>query len=625
MNATDEAQSMKSNLGIRGRLLMGFFAITIILLCAVAATLVVITSSEKTADQVIHFDLPTYDNLLDLGGQIYLTQSAVRGFYITQDENFKSEFARSWANINRVVEEINVLQKDNTNIGSLPNWKIITVLLNELKEKQDRLIAMSNTANKNVSTVQPFSDSVIIENKIMAILDGVVNVNGVRTGGLFDLEKQKVKIGTENIIFDFHAIRWIEISLMIIIVISSLVISWVTAKVILTPINNAIEIARKIASGKRDSIISIKSNDETGKLLSALKVMQDAIKSNEVKIRESEEKTRNLLNNILNTANIFSTHSSRVASGDLTQFLEVKKEDVMTQLGDDLNKMTGSLSSITKQITDACHNMVVTMDEVKRSVDVQSSGASEQASSINQITASIEEIEKSSAQTMEKVKNLGESAERTREKGQQGLAAVEQSIDGMKIVRDKVQVIAQTILGLSEQTQQVGEITTVVNTLAQQLKMLALNASIEAAKAGEAGKGFAVVAAEVKNLAEQSEQSTVQVQKILEDIRHAAERAVIVTEEGTKGVDHGTSLVEQTGDIVRDLSTVIHETSIASQQIEASVRQESIGIEQITAGMNEINQVTSSFVESTKQTTEAITSLAGVAKNLKERVDFYKI
>src|SRR6476469_7503410 len=138
----------------------------------------------------------------------------------------------------------------------------------------------------------------------------------------------------------------------------------------------------------------------------------------------------------------------------------------------------------------------------------------------------------------------------------------------MKSVRDKVQIIAQTILDLSKQTQQIGEITSVVNNLAQQSKMLALNASIEAAKAGEAGKGFAVVATEVKNLAEQSEHSTAQVQKILEDIRHATEKAVMVTEEGTKGVDYGTQLIEQTGDIIRNLNDVISETTIASEQIE---------------------------------------------------------
>lgn len=618
-------ENVKSSLGIRGRLLLGFFAIAIILLCAVGATFMIVTSSETTANQVIKVDLPTYEKLLDLGGKIYLSQSELRGVYITHDENLKAEFTRTRNSIDNNIQEIDAFQKDWTNQSNIQSWQEIKTLLNELKEKQNQIANLLNTDYKNPILVQLFLDTVTIENKLMTILDGAINNKNNREGGLYDTHLKQVNIGTENILTDLNTIRMIEILLIIIIVISSTMIALFTAKKILTPINNAISIAKKIAGGKRDAIITIETNDETGKLLSSLKLMQEAIRNNEEKLRKSEVNTRELLENILRTANAFSSHSSRVANGDLTQHLEIDKNDVMTQLGEDLNKMTGSLSSIAKQITQACHNMVVTMEEVKRSVDVQSTGASEQASSINQITASIEEIEKSSTQTMEKAKNLGESAERTREKGQQGLEAVEQSIHGMKLVRDKVQMIAQTILGLSQQTQQVGEITTAVNTLAQQLKMLALNASIEAAKAGEAGKGFAVVASEVKNLAEQSEQSTVQVQKILENIRHAAEKAVMVTEEGTKGVDHGTSLVEQTGDIVRDLSTVIHETSIATQQIEASVRQEGVGIEQITAGMNEINQVTSSFVESTKQTMDAITNLADVAKKLKENIDFYKI
>ncbi len=331
------------------------------------------------------------------------------------------------------------------------------------------------------------------------------------------------------------------------------------------------------------------------------------------------------IRSIIKQINVFRQHSSRVAAGDLRQHITLETNDEIGLLGHDLNRMTDSLSNVTKLITEACHNMVSSLEEVKQSVDMQSTGATEQASSINEITVSLEEIEKSSTQTMGKAKDLGDIAERTREKGQLGLEAVEQSIRGMKLVRDKVQLIAQTILDLSNQTQQIGEITSVVNTLAQQSKMLALNASIEAAKAGEAGKGFAVVASEVKNLAEQSEQSTTQVQKILEDIRRATEKAVMVTEEGTKGVDQGTSLVEQTGEVVRSLSDVIHEATIASQQIEAAVRQEGTGIEQITAGMNEINQVTSSFVASVKQTTEAINNLAAIAKTLKDQVDTYKI
>lgn len=322
---------------------------------------------------------------------------------------------------------------------------------------------------------------------------------------------------------------------------------------------------------------------------------------------------------------IFREHSSRIASGDLTQTIAVESFDEIGQLGNDLNKMTSGLAAITREITQSCHNMIATLEEVRHAVDMQSSGASEQASSINEITASLSEIEKSSAQTMEKAKSLGETAEQTQKKGQLGLEAVDQSVNGMKEVREKVQLIAQTILELSHKTQQVGEITSVVNNLAQQSKMLALNASIEAAKAGEFGKGFAVVAVEVKTLAEQSEQATLQVQGILEDIRRSAEKAVLVTEEGTKGVDTGTALVEQTGELIRNLTEVINDAMIATQQIESAVRQESAGIEQITAGMNEINQVTASFVASVKQTTEAMSHLTIISKNLQASVDTYKI
>jgi len=448
---------------------------------------------------------------------------------------------------------------------------------------------------------------------------------GDRKGGMVDVQYQKLNQGTTAIINNIVIIRTTVYILLILSIIVSLFTAFLTARRIFLPLNRAINIAKKIAAGERNIDIPITYHDETGELLEALNSMQNAIKQNEEKIQQSELNARELFENIVKTAKYFSQHSSQVSAGDLRPRLKIDNDDVMAKLGTDLNEMTDGLSAMTKQISEASHHMVSTIEEVRRSVEVQSSGATEQAASINEITSSLSEIEKSTAQTMEKSKSLGESAEHTREKGQQGLEAVEDSVRGMKAVREKVQLIAQTILELSHQTQQVGEITAVVNNLAQQSKMLALNASIEAAKAGEAGKGFAVVATEVKNLAEQSEESTALVRKILENIRQATEKAVMIAEEGTKGVDEGTQLVENTGAIVRALNDVIQETAIESQQIEAAVRQESIGIEQISAGMSEINQVTASFIESVKQTTEAIESLAITAQNLKKYVDIYQI
>ena len=544
-----------TSLGIRGRLILGFTAVSIILLLSVSITVDKIKNTKNITEDIVQTKLPIYDELVALHREIFLAQAAVRGWILTHDPKLKTEFSLSWDNVEASVALIDNLAKKWTSNEDATNWQEIKALLFQLKDAQTKT---ENAATLKEAISILSNENIPLANKMLDLLDGPANASGQRVGGMFGRQDEKFHSGSKIIMDDMNSLEITEYFLLVIGIVLSIFISRYTTRSILTHISR------------------------------------------------------------------FRDFTNQIATGDLTQRLAVNNQDEMGQLGNDLNTMTDSLAAITKEITQASHRMVTTLEEVRHAVETQSSGAIEQASSVNEITASLEEIEKSSAQTMEKARALGTAAERTREKGQQGLDAVEQSIKGMNIVRDKVQLIALTILDLSNKTQQVGEITAVVNNLAQQSKMLALNASIEAAKAGEAGKGFAVVATEVKNLAEQSEQSTVQVQKILEDIRHATEKAVMVTEEGTKGVDQGTALVEQTGEIVRNLTDIIYEATVASQQIEAAVRQEGVGIEQITTGMNEINQVTSTFVESVRQTTEAINDLAAIAKHLKVQIDVYK-
>ncbi|GAB6042710.1 methyl-accepting chemotaxis protein [Endothiovibrio diazotrophicus] len=313
-----------------------------------------------------------------------------------------------------------------------------------------------------------------------------------------------------------------------------------------------------------------------------------------------------------------------VAAGDLSQRVAAEGEDDMSRLGRSLNDMIGSLAVMTGGIAGAVEAILASVDAVKNAVADQSSGAAEQAAAVNETTSTLSEIRATSNQTAEKASGLGTSAERTREAGERGLRMVEENIAGMQSIRAKVEVIAETILSLSRQTQQIGEITGVVAGLAQHSKMLALNASIEAAKAGDSGRGFAVVAAEVKDLAEQSEESTSQVQKILTEIQHATDRAVMATEEGTKGVDQGVELMGRTGEVVRDLQGVIQQSVLASQQIVAAVRQEAVGVDQVATAMGEINQVTGQFVAATKRTSEANEELSRLAARLGEMVQRFK-
>ncbi len=317
----------------------------------------------------------------------------------------------------------------------------------------------------------------------------------------------------------------------------------------------------------------------------------------------------------------------RVAQGDLTARVQVASgsADDLSNLGDNLNKMTDRLAEMTSEVAESSNAMLVSVEQVRASIGAQSSGAAQQAASVNETTATLEQIKATSQQTLEKASALKEVADRARSEGDQGLAAVEAAVNAMRHTRGQVEAIAGHIGVLNERLQQIGDITNAVGELASQSKMLALNASIEAAKAGDAGRGFAVVAEEVRDLAEQSRQATTQVQGILAEIRNAAARAVRAVEEGNEGADRGANLADRAGETLHGLNRVIHDTALASQQIVAAVRQEAAGIDQIRIAMGDISRVTSQFVVATHQTEAATDQLTDYAALLQNMVRLFQV
>jgi methyl-accepting chemotaxis protein len=202
---------------------------------------------------------------------------------------------------------------------------------------------------------------------------------------------------------------------------------------------------------------------------------------------------------------------------------------------------------------------------------------------------------------------------------------VESTIINMTRIKERVQGIAENILALSEQTQQIGEIIATVGDIASQSNILALNASVEAARAGEQGKGFAVVAVEVRNLAEQSRQATAQVRAILSDIQNGINATVMATEEGTKVVEEGVKLTAHTLGTIEELAVVIDESSQAAMQMMAGGRQQVSGIEQIALAMQNINQATAQGLDSTRQAEKAVQELNELARSLTNIVEQYQL
>ena len=192
-------------------------------------------------------------------------------------------------------------------------------------------------------------------------------------------------------------------------------------------------------------------------------------------------------------------------------------------------------------------------------------------------------------------------------------------------IRAQVESIAQTILALSDQTQAIGMIIASVSELADQSNLLALNAAIEAARAGEQGKSFAVVAQHVRDLAERSKGATVQVRELLSEIQRSTNAAVLVTEEGTKGVDVGGRLAGQAGQVIHKIAGEVESGAQANIQIAAGAHQQTAGMEQVGQAMGAIQQATTQTIASTRQAERAAQDLHILAQSLQKTVATYRL
>lgn len=319
----------------------------------------------------------------------------------------------------------------------------------------------------------------------------------------------------------------------------------------------------------------------------------------------------------------------RVANGDLTSRLDLSHLDghnpALVQLGYNLNTMIEGLHAMALQLKNEAESVSAAASEILSATNEQIIAATEQDSSVTQTSATVNEVRATVAETAERAQAVAETAQKSVDVSRAGEQAVADTINGMHMIRQRVEGIADTILILSEHTQQIGEIIATVNAIADQSKLLALNASVEAARAGEEGKGFAVVAAEVRSLAEQSREAVSQVRDILSEIQQTTNTAVMVTEQGTKGVDNGMTLVERAGEAIRDLAGAIEEASAAAVQIAASTRQQTVGVDQLSEAMQDIRDMTATNLSSTMRVERAARELNQVARRMEVAVSQFKL
>lgn len=314
---------------------------------------------------------------------------------------------------------------------------------------------------------------------------------------------------------------------------------------------------------------------------------------------------------------------TRVAGGDLTVDVTPRSErDVM---GTAMQQMTRQLREFNAQIQNAAEVLATTVTQIKASSAELSATSAETAAAISQTSATVAQVKQTAGVSAEKAGHMSATASHATEVAREGRSAAEQSMDGMQAISQKMEFIAENIVRLSEKSQDISDIINAVRELAEQSNILAVNASIEASKAGAEGRGFAVVATEIKNLAEQSKESTVQVRAILGDIQKATAASVMATEEGGKSVDTGYARSAGAREAIAKLEETVQQAARASTLIAASAKEELVGMDQVAAAMTNIDQASAQTLESAKQLDASVDDLGELAESLRTMLASYKV
>lgn len=313
-----------------------------------------------------------------------------------------------------------------------------------------------------------------------------------------------------------------------------------------------------------------------------------------------------------------------LADGDLTTTATVT-EDFTGAIADSINFTIDQLRILVARINETAVNVSAAAQETQQTALHLAEASEHQAQEIAGASAAVNEM----AVTIDQVSaNASESAavaERAVSIAGNGAKVVQNTIHGMDTIREQIQDTSKRIKRLGESSQEIGDIVSLINDIADQTNILALNAAIQASMAGDAGRGFAVVADEVQRLAERSAAATKQIEALVKTIQNDTNEAVISMEQTTSEVVRGARLAQDAGVALEEIENVSGNLAELIQNISNAARQQASSAGHISNTMNVIQEITTQTSAGTSATAQSIGNLAEMALDLRESVAGFKL
>ncbi|QDU72381.1 methyl-accepting chemotaxis protein [Mucisphaera calidilacus] len=315
-----------------------------------------------------------------------------------------------------------------------------------------------------------------------------------------------------------------------------------------------------------------------------------------------------------------------IAAGDLSQpLLEPKGRDELASLGRAADTMTQSLRQLIGEVKESAEAVNVGASQIATASEEISKGLLEQNDQVVQVSASIEQMSASIVEVARKSGDASGAADEAGRMAEQGGEVVHETIGGMNTINETVSDSSKSVTELGKRGAQIGEVITVINDIADQTNLLALNAAIEAARAGEHGRGFAVVADEVRKLADRTTKATEEIGDSIEAIQTETESAVVKMGRGTEQVEVGVTKATSAGESLEKIVTASREVAGMIQSIAAAAEQQSSASEEVSRSVSSIRGIAEESSRGADQAAQAATSLTQKSERLNDLVSKFRL
>ncbi|MGE5315416.1 MAG: methyl-accepting chemotaxis protein [Acidobacteriota bacterium] len=402
------------------------------------------------------------------------------------------------------------------------------------------------------------------------------------------------------------------------------------------PIGRLQDAVGRVASGDLSASVVAAGNDEIASLSSGFNIMVGNIKKgNEAleqekagiqqkvdeAVRESEEQ-KNYLSRSVET---LLREMNKFSEGDLNIGVQAERNDTIGDLYNGFNTVVRNMKEMLTNVRDAVQATANSSSEISASTEQMAAGAQEQSSQTTEVAGAVEQMTKTILETTRNASAAAETAKNAGRIAKEGGSVVQETIQGMNRIAEVVKQSAATVSELGKSSDQIGEIVQVIDDIADQTNLLALNAAIEAARAGEQGRGFAVVADEVRKLAERTTKATKEIAGMIKQIQKDTAGAVQSMDAGTIEVEKGKLMADKAGVSLTEIISAAQSVGDMVNQVAAASEEQSSAAEQISKNIESIDSVTKESAAGVQQIARASEDLNRLTENLHALISRFRI